>query len=90
MERKYEMVLTFVLPNGQEVYAIWDIDLFFTLRQTQKLSEFLLSGEKNGFGIDPIEVQCWIYLNPKIMELDTPMGHEMVCMGKKLFLIESY
>lgn len=90
MERKYEIVLTFVLPNQQEVYTIWDIDLFFTLRQTKKLSEFLLSGQKNGFGIDPIEVQCWIYLNPKIINVDSPFGSEMVCMGKKIFLIETY
>lgn len=90
MERKYEIVLTFILPNGQEVYGLWDIDLFFTLRSSQKLSEFLLSGEKNGFGIDPINVECWIYLNPKIMTIDTPMGQEMICTGKKIFLIETY
>lgn len=90
MERKYEMVLTFILPNGQEVYGLWDIDLFFTLRSGQKLSEFLLSGEKNGFGIDPINVECWIYLNPKIMTVDTPMGQEMICSGKKIHLVEIY
>lgn len=90
MERRYEIVLTFILPNQQEVYAIWDIDLFFTLRNTNNLGDFLMDGDKNGFGVSPIEVQCWIYLNPKLKEIESPMGSEMICIGKKIHLVESF
>lgn len=90
MERKYEVVLTFIMPNGQEVYAIWDIELYSVLRGKPNFREFIYDGEKNGFGIAPISVLSHIYLNPVIRELSTPMGQEVIVIGKKLLLLDSF
>ena len=90
MERRYEIVLTFVMPNQQEVYAIWDIELYCTVRKQPSFQEFILDGDKNGFGVDPIEVHASIYLNPVLHTLDTPMGKESLLVGKKIFLLDTF
>jgi hypothetical protein len=90
MERKYDVVLTFIMPNGQEVYAIWDIELYSVLKNKPNFQEFIFDGDKNGFGISPISVLSHIYLNPIIKELSTPMGSEVIIVGKKILLLDSF
>ena len=90
MQRKYEIVLTFVMPNQQEVYAIWDIELYSNVRSKPDFQEFIMDGSKNGFGVDPIEVHASIYLNPVIHTVDTPLGQESLLVGKKILLLDSY
>jgi hypothetical protein len=46
MEKKYEVVLTFVMPNQQEVFAIWDIGLYGVLRRKERFQSFIMDGEK--------------------------------------------
>ena len=90
MDRKYEIVITFILPNEQEIYVIWDIELFFNLKDKPTFEEFLLDGEKTGIGVNPISVSCDLFLNPKIEKMNTPMGEEMILMGKKITHIISF
>jgi hypothetical protein len=90
MDRKFEIVITFILPNEQEVYVIWDIELFFNMKDKSSFQEFLLDGDKTGIGVNPISVHCDLYLNPKIQTLETPMGEEMILMGKKIFHVISF
>jgi hypothetical protein len=90
MDRKYEIVITFILPNQQEIYVLWDVELFFNMVDKDTFKEFLLDGEKTGIGINPISVSCDLYLNPQIQTLETPMGEEMILMGKKIFHVISF
>jgi hypothetical protein len=82
MEKKYEVVLTFVMPNQQELYVIWDISLYAALRRKDSFRDFIMDGKKNGFEVDPINVYAGIFLDPKLMEVETPLGQEMVLLGK--------
>jgi hypothetical protein len=88
--RNYQCVLTFVFPNQQESYVIWDIQLYGVARRKDDFQEFILNGEKNGFGIDPINVYVGIFIDPKIMEVDTPLGKEMVLIGKHCLDIDVF
>jgi hypothetical protein len=90
MEKKYEVVLTFVMPNQQEVFAIWDIGLYGVLRRKESFQSFIMDGEKNGFGVNPINVFVGIFENPKIMEVDTPLGKEAVLVGKHVLDLDVY
>lgn len=90
MERRYEIVLTFVMPNQQEVYALWDVELYCNVRTKSDFKEFIMNGNKNGFGVDPIEVHASIYLNPVLHMVDTPLGQESLLIGKKILLLDSF
>lgn len=89
-KRFYEVVLIFTLDNEQEVYAHFDIELYCTLRKRIGFQKFLFDKHQNGFGITPISVEAAIYLEPKIMHVPTPMGEEMVCVGKKIFSLDFF
>ena len=90
MQRKYDVVLTFIFPNQQESYVIWDIEMYSQIRNTQKFIDFVLDGDKNGFGVNPIAVHASIYLNAQVQEITTPMGNELIIVGKKILLLDSY
>ena len=90
MEKKYEVVLTFIMPNQQELFVIWDIELYGVAIRGEKLKEFLMDGSKNGFGVDPITVYSGIFLNPQILEIDTPLGKEVILVGKHIIDLEIF
>lgn len=90
MDRKYEVILTFTLQNGQEVYSNMDIELYSTLRIKDGFIKFLFDKHQNGFHLTPISVSADIYLNPQIMDIPTPMGQEMVVVGKKLISLDFF
>jgi len=90
MEKKYEVVLTFIMPNQQEVFVIWDIELYGVAVRNGNLEEILMDGSKNGFGVSPITVYAGIFLNPKIMEVPTPLGDEVVLIGKHILDLDIY
>lgn len=90
MERKYEVILTFTLHNQQEVYSNLDIELYTTLRKRDGFVKFLFDKHQNGFGLTPISVSADIYLDAKIMDMPTPMGKEMIVVGKKLISLDFF
>lgn len=90
MDRKYEVILTFTLHNQQEVYANMDIELYATLRKKEGFVKFLFDKYQNGFNLTPISVSADIYLDAKIMDMPTPMGQEMVVVGKKLISLDFF
>ena len=90
MEKKYEVVLTFIMPNQQEAFVIWDIELYAIARQGEKLEEILMDGSKNGFGVSPITVYVGIFLNPKLMEVETPFGMENILVGKHILDLDIF
>lgn len=90
MEKKYEVVLTFVMPNQQETFVIWDIELYAVAIRNENFDQFLLDGSKNGFGVDPIRVYAGIFLNPKIIEVPTPLGDEVILVGKHILDLEIF
>jgi hypothetical protein len=49
-----------------------------------------MDGDKNGFGVNPIAVHASIYLNAQVQEIPTPMGNELIIVGKKIILLDSY
>jgi hypothetical protein len=90
MEKKYEVVLTFIMPNQQEAFVIWDIELYGVATRNGNLEEILMDGSKNGFGVSPITVYAGIFLNPVIMEVPTPLGDEVVLIGKHILDLDIY
>lgn len=90
MERKYEIILTFVLDNEQELYANFDIELYSVLRKKTSFRDFLFDKHQNGFQITPISVEGSIYLNPEIKEVPTPYGQEMIVVGKKIMVLDFF
>jgi hypothetical protein len=90
MEKKYEVVLTFIMPNQQEAFVIWDIELYGVATRNGNLEEILMDPSKNGFGVSPITVYAGIFLNPKIMEVETPFGNEVVLIGKHILDLDIY
>lgn len=82
MTNKYEVVLTFQMPSQKEVFVIWDISLYSAMRNKENFVDFIMDGNKNGFGESPVNVYTSIYMNPEIMEVETPFGKDVLLLGK--------
>ena len=91
---KYQIVISFIFPNGDESYVIWEPLMYGDMiDKGVDFNTLFFDCDKTGFISPPLEVHIGLYLDPKIQEISQKWGDNEVIrellIGRKVLHLKS-